>query len=70
MKYFMSFYRFESPSAWIGARDIDEEIDIEKITAEMNFGNEEEDSQQEEEMTAKKSKEKGDSKKNKKEKKK
>ena len=38
----MSFYRFISPSTWNGARDIDEEIDIEKINAEPNFGAEEE----------------------------
>ena len=69
LKYFMSFYRFISPSSWNGARDIDEEIDQEKINAEQNFGNEEE-SVSEEEMTAKKQKEKTESKKAKKDKKK
>ena len=34
LKYFMSFYRFMAPSSGNGARDIEEEIDIEKINAE------------------------------------
>ena len=38
MKWFMQFYRYQSPSNWEGCRDIDEPIDLEKIQAENNYG--------------------------------
>ena len=34
LQWYMSFYKYQSPSTWNGYRDIDQEIDIEKINAE------------------------------------
>lgn len=31
----MQFYRFMAPSTWSGSRDIDEEIDLEKIKQDL-----------------------------------
>jgi len=37
LKYYMQFYRFISPNQWNGFRNIDEQIDLEKIRADQNF---------------------------------
>ena len=31
LQYYLAFYNFEAPPSWSGYRDIDEEIDIDKI---------------------------------------
>lgn len=33
----MQYYRFESPSNWNGYRDIDQEIDLDKINQEFEL---------------------------------
>ena len=33
----MAFYKYHEPAQWNGYRDIDEEIDIDKINMENNF---------------------------------
>ena len=48
----MQFYKFNQPSQWNGCRDIEEEIDMDKITKELNYDmgdgeeNEEEENQE------------------------
>ena len=37
LKYYLSFYRFQAPGQWNGYRDIDVEIDQDKINMEQNF---------------------------------
>ena len=44
----MSFYKFQAPSQWNGFRDIDEEIDQEKINMELNYAEEDQNMQEEE----------------------
>ena len=44
----MKFYRYVQPQNWDGYRDIDEPIDIEKIQAEQNFGDDDDEEKEEE----------------------
>ena len=37
LQYYMAFYKYHEPAQWNGYRDIDEEIDLEKINMEQNF---------------------------------
>jgi hypothetical protein len=46
LQYYMQFYRFMAPASWNGFRDIDEEIDMDKINMEQNYDGEEEEAEE------------------------